>query len=99
MHTSTANEFWDLYRKYGAHIYNYFLRYLGNRDDAGDLTGQVFINAQKNFASLKDRGKVESWLWGIARNAARNFVRDRKVTVGLHPAHAAVIRAPDVGVC
>ena len=76
-------EFWDLYQQYGNRIYSYFLRYLGNREDAADLTGNVFLKAQESFGELREQNRAEAWLWAITRNTAKNFLRDRKELVPL----------------
>jgi len=76
-------EFWDLYREHGTRIYNYMLWSLGSRDDAEDVTSNVFLKAHKQFNSLRNPDKARQWLWTIARNSARNFLRDRKETVCL----------------
>jgi RNA polymerase sigma-70 factor (ECF subfamily) len=71
-------EFWNLYNTHSKKIYNYLLWYLGNRQDAEDLTGTIFLKARSNFDTLRDPDKVLPWLWSITRNTANNFYRDRK---------------------
>lgn len=79
-------EFWDLYRMHGTRVYNFLLWQIGRRDDAEDLTGAIFLKARERFDSLCHPEKAEQWLWAIVRNAARNFLRDRKETVPLDDA-------------
>lgn len=71
-------EFWILYNSYGTKIYNYFLWFLGNCEDAEDLTHTVFLKAREQFDSLRNPDKAQRWLWAIARNTAKNFYRDRR---------------------
>jgi len=78
-----TTDFWQAYREYGPGIYNYLVWFLGNRQDAEDLTGTVFIKAREHIDSLQQSAKIKQWLWAIARNTARNFIRDHKETVGL----------------
>lgn len=79
-------EFWQAYREHGPKIYNYLVWFLGNRQDAEDLTGNILIKARESIGSLRETAKTRQWLWAIARNAAKNFIRDRKETVGLDEA-------------
>ena len=71
-------EFWTLYDRHCTKIYNYLTWFLGNRNDAEDLTSVVFLKAYEQFKTLRSPDKAEAWLWTIARNAAMNFRRDRK---------------------
>ena len=90
--TQGQTEFWDLYQRHSTQIYNYMLWFLGNRDDAEDLTSTVFLQARERFHSLRNPNKARQWLWTIARNSARNFLRDRKETVRLE--HYPELQAP-----
>lgn len=52
---------------------------VGRRDIAEELTQETFIGAFKNIRTLKDEAKLSSWLCGIARNTAYNWLRTREV--------------------
>jgi RNA polymerase sigma-70 factor (ECF subfamily) len=41
------------------------------------------LKAREQFATLRDPARSRQWLWSIARNLAKNFIRDRKETVRL----------------
>jgi RNA polymerase sigma-70 factor, ECF subfamily len=82
-------------------VYNYLLRITGNREDALDLTQDVFLKAYQNLRKLDDPGRFAPWLYRIAHNEAYSLFRKRRpeaetveaeegtageVTVGCSPA-------------
>lgn len=59
-------------------MYNFILRYLGKRDEARDLTQQVFIKVYRNLARLKDRERFSSWIYQIAANLCRDMIKQKR---------------------
>ena len=51
-------------------VYNYLLRITANREDALDLTQDVFLKAYQNLRKLDDAGRFAPWLYRIAHNEA-----------------------------
>jgi RNA polymerase sigma-70 factor (ECF subfamily) len=64
-------------------IFNYLLRLVGNREDALDLSQEVFLKAYQNLASLQDPSRFGPWLFRIAHNEAYSHLRKRKPEVEL----------------
>lgn len=59
-------------------VYNYLLRILGNREDALDLTQDVFLKAYQNLRKLDDPSRFAPWLYRIAHNEAFSLFRKRR---------------------
>jgi RNA polymerase sigma-70 factor (ECF subfamily) len=59
-------------------VYNYLLRLTGHREDALDLTQDVFLKAYQNLRKLDDPGRFAPWLYRIAHNEAYSMFRRRK---------------------
>jgi RNA polymerase sigma-70 factor, ECF subfamily len=59
-------------------VYNYLLRLTRNREDALDLTQDVFLKAYQNLRKLDDPGRFAPWLYRIAHNEAYSMFRKRK---------------------
>jgi RNA polymerase sigma-70 factor (ECF subfamily) len=70
-------QFDDVYEAYVQRIYGFVFTHVGNREDAEDVTSQVFIKAYKNLARFEGRGSLQGWLFQIARMAVADFWRER----------------------
>ena len=51
-----------------ARMYNYLFRLEGNREDALDLTQEVFFRAWRSISTFRAGERVLPWLYQIARN-------------------------------
>jgi len=64
------SRFAELYENHFERVYAYIARRVGNRDDAQDLTSEVFHQALANIATFEWRGApFAAWLMRIASNA------------------------------
>ena len=59
-------------------VYNYLLRITANREDALDLTQDVFLKAYQNLRKLDDITRFAQWLYRIAHNEAYSMFRKRR---------------------
>ena len=59
-------------------VYNYLLRLVGQREDALDVSQEVFLKAYQNLAKLDDPARFSGWLFRIAHNEAYSLLRGRK---------------------
>lgn len=56
-----------------------FIFYLVNaRELAEELAQETFVRAYRNLDALRDEMKLSTWLFGIARNVAREHLRERR---------------------
>ena len=72
---STPNTLSGLYRRYARPIYRYVYSRTGNRQDAEDVTEQVFMDALDGLSRYEERGQEAAWLFTIARRRAADFHR------------------------
>jgi RNA polymerase sigma-70 factor, ECF subfamily len=59
-------------------VYNYLLRITGHREDALDLTQDVFLKAYQNLRKLDDPARFAPWIYRIAHNEAYSLFRKRR---------------------
>ena len=56
-------------------VFNYLNRLVGNREDALDLSQDVFLKAYQNLKKLEDTSRFAPWLYRIAHNEAYSLLR------------------------
>ncbi|MBI4497563.1 MAG: sigma-70 family RNA polymerase sigma factor [Chloroflexi bacterium] len=56
-------------------MYRFIYRRVGNREDAEDLTSQVFLKAVRGLEGDRDEASVRSWLFQLARTAIADYWR------------------------
>lgn len=66
-----------IYADYSAAIHTYAYRLLGNREDADDVTQEVFIRAHAHLTQLRDQARLRPWLYRIATNLCMDQLRKR----------------------
>ena len=59
-------------------VFNYLLRLVSNREDALDVSQEVFLKAYQNLPKLDDPARFSGWLFRIAHNEAFTLLRRRK---------------------
>ena len=71
-------------------VFNYILRLVGNREDALDLSQDVFLKAYQNLKKLEDPGRFAAWLYRIAHNEAYSLLRKNRPEgeMGMEPSTA-----------
>ena len=75
------HRFAELVGRYQGPIVNYVYRMLGNYDDAVDLSQDVFLKSYSALASYRPQYPFTAWLFRIARNAAIDEIRRRRLTL------------------
>ncbi|HVN26382.1 MAG TPA: sigma-70 family RNA polymerase sigma factor [Candidatus Paceibacterota bacterium] len=79
-----SSAFGALYDSYQPMIYRFVLVKTGSREEAEDITHQVFLSAWQNVRTYKHRGHpFSSWLYQIARNQVIDFYRAKKSDIAL----------------
>ncbi len=75
-----SDAFERLYSDHHAAIYNLCARVLCDREEAKDLTQEVFIKAFDHFRApgVEPVVKLRPWLYRVATNACLNHLRSRK---------------------
>ncbi len=66
-----------IFERYGRPIISFIYDMVGQRDLAEELTQETFVRAYKNIGGLRDETKLLTWLFGIAKNVARELIRAR----------------------
>lgn len=67
--SASQRDILQLVEEFYESLYRYAYRLSGSATEAEDLTQDAFCKAQSQFAQLRDRSRVRSWLFSILRNA------------------------------
>jgi len=59
-------------------ILNYVYRMVGNLESAEEITQEVFMKAYLNLSKYRPMEKPLNWIYTIAGNLCRNFLRDNR---------------------
>jgi len=85
---STINEYETqlsgLYEEYYDKIARYVYVHIGNKEEAEDIAGEVFLKALKSLKSYREQGvPMQGWLFRIAHNLTVDYLRkmDKRRTV------------------
>ncbi|MEO8097519.1 MAG: sigma-70 family RNA polymerase sigma factor [Acidobacteriota bacterium] len=66
-------------------VFNYLLRLVRNREDALDVSQDVFLKAYQNLPKLAEPEKFAGWLFRIAHNEAFSLLRKKRPESELAP--------------
>jgi RNA polymerase sigma-70 factor (ECF subfamily) len=65
----------ELYRDHLTAVYRFIYSKVGNREEAEDLTSQVFVKAVRNLDEARSAESVLSWLFRVARTTIADHWR------------------------
>lgn len=65
-------------------VLNLCLRLLGTRQNAEDVAQEVFVQVYRSAGAFRGECLVSTWIYRIAVNRCRNFIRDNKKHQGVN---------------
>lgn len=69
----------SFYERFFSSVYRFAYGSVGSREDAEDITAEVFIKAFRNIRRFRDQAKpVAAWLFRIARHEVADHYRRRR---------------------
>lgn len=75
---SNIKAFGKLYDKYYESIFRYVFQRTATKEEAFDITSQVFLKAMTNLNKYEDRGfPFSSWLYRIAKSEVYQYFRNQ----------------------
>jgi RNA polymerase sigma-70 factor (ECF subfamily) len=66
-------------------IYTLAYRVIGHEEDARDVCQETFLRAFRGIGAFKGQAKFSSWLYRIALNLCRDWIRRRRRTPVVQP--------------
>ncbi len=77
------NAFRFLIQKYKQSTFKICMGFLHDKDDAEDVTQEVFIEVFQSVHKFREEAQLSSWMYRIAVNKSINFINKRKGSVFL----------------
>jgi RNA polymerase sigma-70 factor (ECF subfamily) len=66
-----------IFERYSRPVISFVYDFVGDRGLAEELTQETFVRAFRSLHNLRQETKLSTWLFGIARNVARESLRAR----------------------
>ena len=85
-----------IFERYGRPVISFIYDMVGERSLAEELTQETFVRAYRGLNGFRDEARISTWLFGIAKNVAREALRARhkeKFEVGI--TDQTVVNLPD----
>ncbi|MFP6581557.1 MAG: sigma-70 family RNA polymerase sigma factor [Candidatus Hydrogenedentota bacterium] len=71
--------FEELVRRYRNDVYGLAYHYVRNREDAWDISQEVFIKAHRAIGSFRGDSSFKTWILRITANRCKDFFKKRKL--------------------
>lgn len=68
-----------LINQYLKPIYSFVYRYVGNEQEAEDITQEVFVKAWRNIKKFDQNKSFKTWLFLIAKNSCIDFLKKKRM--------------------
>ena len=83
--------FAELVSRYQNYVFTLVIRFTENREDAEEVSQDVFVKAYRSLADFRGDSKFSTWLYTIARTSSITFLRKKKLeTVSIDNEKTAV---------
>jgi RNA polymerase sigma-70 factor (ECF subfamily) len=67
-----------IFERYSRPLISFVYDQVGDRELAEELTQETFVRAYRSLRTLREETKLSTWLFGIAKNVARESLRARQ---------------------
>lgn len=67
--------------RYQNYVFTIVLRYVKSREDAEEVSQDVFVKAYRSLADFKGQAKFSTWLYTVTTTSCITFLRKKKLDV------------------
>jgi len=72
-----------LIKRYLKPVYSFVYHQIENKEEAEDLTQEIFVKAWKNLKKFDQKKNFKTWIFTIAKNSVIDYLRKKKKEVWL----------------
>jgi RNA polymerase sigma factor (sigma-70 family) len=69
----------SLVQRYQQFVFTLVLRFTDNREDAEEISQDIFVKAYRSLADFRGESKFSTWLYTIVRTSSITFLRKKKL--------------------
>ena len=69
----------QLVHRYQQYVFTLVLRFTDNREDAEEISQDIFVKAYRSLADFRGESKFSTWLFTIVRTSSITFLRKKKL--------------------
>ena len=73
--------FAQLVQRYQQYVFTLVLRFTDNREDAEEISQDVFVKAYRSLADFRGDAKFSTWLYTIVRTSCITFLRKKRLNI------------------
>ena len=67
----------QMYQEYGSLVYNLSLRYVQNKEDAEEITQDVFVKVYTSIKRFRNESSLKTWVYRITVNKSLDFLKSK----------------------
>jgi RNA polymerase sigma factor (sigma-70 family) len=68
-----------LVQRYQQYVFTLVLRFTDSREDAEEISQDVFVKAYRSLADFRGESKFSTWLYTVVRTSSITFLRKKKL--------------------
>ena len=84
-----------IWQAFSTPLRHFIRRRVGDDESAEDILQDVFLKIHLHIDSLRQREKLQSWVYQVARNAIADYYRDQRPTTSLDASIVLVDDLPE----
>lgn len=75
------NAYAELVNRYQSYVFTLTMRFTKNREDAEELSQDIFVKAYRSLADFRGASKFSTWLYTIVNTTCITFLRKKRLQV------------------
>ena len=71
----------EIFKRYEHMVFNLALRMSGDREEAADLSQEIFLRVYRHVGRFRGRSSLKTWIYRVALNCCRSRLSRRRLPV------------------
>lgn len=70
--------FQEIYTQHSKLVFNLALSYVQNKEDAEEITQDVFVSIHQSLTSFREQSQISTWIYRISINKSLDFIKAKR---------------------